>query len=221
LSKTKEALQALPGKVRPLIRPVASAGAVLIFIALTAIVALHLPSIQKEIILTGIERLEAATNLEVQIRSYRWLPFSGIRLTDVRIRSGGRQFLDCDKVRLDYRLSIKWPYLIVERVYLEKPFLQLERSADGKWLFPSPGGSGIENEPQIDSANAEKPGEPLWTRIHLPSIQIVSGTIEATQQGNTIISIKDITVAVQLKAVSGAKGSRMQMRFENLNVGQT
>jgi len=203
--------------VQFLIRPAAWGAAVLFLAASTAIIALHLPSIQKEIIFRGIERIEAATNFKVQIRSCRWLPFSGIHLTGVRIESEGKQFFDCDEVHLDYSLSIRRPYLVVEKVYLEKPFLQLERSAEGKWLFPAPGWKGEEKGQSGDSSGVDEPAEPLWTQIQLPSIQVVSGTIEAVQQGNTIISIRDISATVQLKVVSGANGPRMQMDFENLH----
>ncbi len=180
------------------------------FSGVVAIIALHLPPIQKEIILRGVTRIEAATNFRVQIRSYQWWPFSGIYLTDVKIESEGKQILDCDKVHLNYKLSIKRPYIIVEEVYLEKPFLQLERSADGKWLVPAPPeGKGQRRE----VAAGDEPSEPLWTHMQLPRIQIVSGTIEARQQGNTILSIKDISGAVHLKAVPGAEGPKIQIGF--------
>ena len=212
--------RALPRIARLMIRPAAWGIAVLFFAALSAIIALHLPSIQKEIIARGIESIEAATNFKVQIRSYRWLPFSGIHLIDVRIESAGKQVLDCGEIRLNYRLTPRKPYLVVEQVYLEKPFLQLERSGDGKWLLPAFGAEGQKSEGEAQGADPDavnKPIDPMWTKIQFPIVQIISGTIEATQEGITVISIKDISGAVQLKAVRGAKGPRMQMNFENLH----
>ncbi|HYA42583.1 MAG TPA: translocation/assembly module TamB domain-containing protein [Syntrophobacteraceae bacterium] len=217
MSNEKDSKRTLPFKAQLLIRPAAWGGGVLFLAATAAIIALHLPSIQKVIILRGIERVEAATNLKVQIRSYRWSPFSGIHLTDVKIESEGKQFLDCGEVRFNYRLSIRRPYLVVDKVYLEKPFLQLERDACGKWFFPAFRGKSEERGRSGGPAGADEPTEPLWTQIQLPSIQIVSGTIEAIQQGNSVISIKDIAAAVQLKAVQGEKGPRMQMNFEKLH----
>ncbi len=207
-----------PHKAPFLIRLAAWGTAVLLFLALSAIIALHVPAIQKIIILRGVTRIEAATNFRVQIRSYRWWPFSGIYLTAVKIESQGKQVLDCGKVRLKYKLSIRRPYILVEEVYLVKPFLQLERSADGKWLVPvPPEGKGQIRELPIGS----EPSEPLWASIQLPRIQIVSGTIEARQEGNTILSIKDISGAVHLRAAPGAEGPEIQIDFENLHAPGT
>lgn len=203
-----------PHKAPFLIRLAAWGTAVLLFLALSAIIALHLPAIQKEIILRSVTQIEAATNFRVAIGSYQWRPFSGIYLTEVKIESEGKQILDCDKVRLNYKLSIRRPYIIVEKVYLEKPFLQLERSADGKWLVPvPPEGKGQRREVPTGG----EPSEPLWASIQLPRIHIVAGTIEARQQGNTILSIKDISGAVHLKVVPGAEGPKIQINFENLH----
>ncbi|MGA2224236.1 MAG: translocation/assembly module TamB domain-containing protein [Syntrophobacteraceae bacterium] len=199
----------LPHKARFVIRLAALGAAALLFVVLLPIIFLHVPPLQKEIIRRGVARVEAATNFKVQIRSYRWWPFSGINFAGVKIESEGKQILDCDKVHLKYRLSIKRPYIIVEEVYLEKPFLHLERSADGKWQVPASSaragqGSGPEDEP-------------YWAHMQLPRIQIVSGTIEARQQGDTILSVKDISGAVNLKAVSGAEGPKILLEFQNVH----
>lgn len=203
-----------PHKALFLIRPAVWGTAVLLSLSFLAIIALHIPSIQKEIISKAISRIEALTNLRVQIRSYRWLPFSGIYLTDVKIESMGKQILDCNNVHLNYQLSIKRPYIIIENVYLEKPFLQLERSSEGKWVVPAPpaGRESMSGMPAVDDSS-----EPVWTQIQLPIIQIVSGTIEAIQQGNTILSVRDISGTVHLKTVPGAEGPEIQMDFENLH----
>lgn len=210
MSSGNNTRRARPQSARFLIRLTAWGSAVLLFLTVPAIIALHAPSIQKEIILTAVTRIEAATNLRVQIGSYRWWPFSGIYLTGVKIESDGKQILGCDKVRLDYKLSIERPHINIEKVYLERPILQLERSADGKWIVPAPPGDrGV-------ASTGDGASEPLWTPAQLPRIQIVSGTIEARQQGNTILCIKDISCAVHLKAVPGVQGPKIQMDFENL-----
>ena len=196
------------------IRTAAWGAAALLFLSISAIVALHLPPVQKEIIRIGIDRIEAATNLKVIIRSYRWLPFSGINLADVKIESGGKRILDCEKVRLKYKFSVRRPYVVVEKVYLEKPFLQLESSDGGKWLVTVPPGEKAQGR---DGAAGDEANEPLWAHIQFPSIHVVSGTIKAVQQGNTIISIKDISGAVHLKALPGSNGPKIQMEFENLH----
>ncbi len=182
----------------------------LIFLALLAIIALHMPPVQKKVIHWAVSRIESATKFKVQIQSYRWRPFSGISLDQVKIESEGKQILDCEKVRLKYRLSTKRPYVTIKEVYLKKPFLQLERNNDGKWVVPAPiGGKGEGNE--------RLGAEPSWTQIQFPKIQIFSGTIEARQQGNTILHVKDISGAVYLKAIPGAEGPQIRLNFENLH----
>jgi uncharacterized protein involved in outer membrane biogenesis len=199
-----------PRKAPFLIRLAAWGLGGLLFLALLAIVALHIPSVQNKAISGIVKRIEAATNFQVQIRSYQWWPFSGIYLNEVKIESQGKQVLDCGKVRLKYRLSIKHPYVIVKEIYLEKPFLQLERNPDGKWLVPAPA--------RATGQGRGEPGEePFWIHIQLPRIQIISGTIEARQQGNTILSIKDISGAVHLKVVQGPSGPEIRLDFENLH----
>jgi len=214
LSNENNTKRTRPDKAPFLIRLASWGTAVLLFMALSAIIALHVPTIQKEIILRVVTRIEAATNFKVQIRSYQWWPFSGIYLSDVKIESEGKHILDCDKVRLNYKLSLLRPYIIVEEVYLEKPFLQLERSPDGKWLVPAPP-EGIGHKGEVQAGG--EPSEPFWASIQLPRIQIVSGTVEARQQGNSILSIKDISGAVHLRAIPGAEGPTIQINIENLH----
>ena len=181
----------------------------LLFLTLLPIAALHIPSIQKAVILGVVTRIEAATNFKVQIRSFQWRPFSCIYLTEVKVESGETQVLDCGKVRIKCRPSIKRPFIIIEEVYLEKPFLQLEREASGRWLIPASAGAKGQGRGHGE--------EPFWSHIQLPRIQIISGTIQARQQGNTILSIKDISGVVNLKSVQGSEGPEIRLDFENLH----
>ena len=182
----------------------------LVFFALPAIIALNMPAVQKKAMQWAVSRIEAATKFKVQIQSCQWLSFSLICLNKVKIESEGKQILDCEKVRLKYRLSTKRPYVMIKDVHLEKPFLQLERTNDGKWIVPAPNGAKGQGNERVGE-------EPSWTHVQFPRIQISSGTIEARQQGNTILYIKDISGAVYLKAVSGDGGTKIGLDFENLN----
>jgi len=181
----------------------------LLFLALLAVAALRIPAVQKTIISEIVTRIEAATNFKVGIGSLQWRPFSGIRLAEVKVESGGKQVLDCGNVRVKCRPSLKRPFIIVEEVYLEKPFLQLEKNADGKWLLPA--SVGIRGQGGGHGAN------PSWSYVSLPKILINSGTILARQQGNTILSIKDISGSVKLVTVQGAEGSEIRLDFENIH----
>ena len=198
-----------PRKALFFIRLAAWGSGGLLFLALLAIAALHIPSIQRAVILGVETRIQTATNLRVQIDSFRWRPFSGIYLSEVKVESGGKQVLDCGKVRVKCRPSIKRPFIIVEEIYLEKPFLQLEKKSDGKWLLPSPA--------RAEGQGGGNAQEPFWSHIRLPRILIVSGTIEASQQGNMILSIKGISGAVNLKAVQGPAGPEIRLDFEDVH----
>jgi hypothetical protein len=180
-----------------------------LLVVLAAFFALHIPSIRKAVIVEVVSRIEATTNFQVQIHSLQWRPFSTtVYLTEVKVESGGKQVLDCGKVRVKCRPSIKSPFIIVEEVYLEKPFLRLEKKADGKWLLPAPAGTGARQ-------GGSQGENPFWSHLLLPKIQIVSGTIEATQQGNTVLHIKDISGSVSLGAAPGVEGPEIKLDFEN------
>ena len=183
-----------------------------IVIPTLAVLALHIPTVQKEIIRRVVDGIEAATYYKVQLDSYKWWPFSRLYLSKVKVQAQGKEILSCDQVNVKYNLSAAWPYMTVKEIYLEKPFLQLERSAEGKWQIPEArAGSGK------SQGSGSRDGEPIWSHIVMPTVQIVSGTIEARQQGNTILSVKDISGAVHLKTVQGSDGHRIRVDFENLH----
>ncbi|MHC1727140.1 MAG: translocation/assembly module TamB domain-containing protein [Syntrophobacteraceae bacterium] len=183
----------------------------LVLLSLLAVLALHLPSIQQEIILRAVGQIEAATNYGVQIESYNWWPFSHLYLTNVKVQAEGKQILSCEKIRLDYRLSVSRPFIIPDEVYLEKPFLQLERSVDGKWQIPvpsSPGGKKAEGR-EGDKGS-------FWNDFKLPRIRVNSGSITASQGGTTILSVKNISGGIRLETLSGPDGPRIRVDFEKL-----
>ncbi|MFZ2448303.1 MAG: translocation/assembly module TamB [Syntrophobacteraceae bacterium] len=181
--------------------------AALVLVPVLAVLALHIPAVQNEIIHRVVGEIEKATQYKVELASYRWWPFSRLYLDNVKVEADGRKILDCEAARLSYSLTPSWPYVNVEEIYLEKPFLQLERNAEGKWRVPVrpvavPGG---------DSAG----GDPLWSRIPLPTLRIVSGTVEARQQGKIVLSIKDVTGVLLLKTVQGPGGPEIRVDFDN------
>ncbi len=181
---------------------------VLVCLALPVLVALHVPSVQERIITEGLSRVEKATHLEIKISSYHWNTFSSIYLTGVRVDSGGKRVLDCDDVRLVYRLSIEQPYIVIKEVDLKKPFVRLERDADGKWLLPAFPKPGVSNPPRSPVQRAH---------ISFPRIRITAGSIEAFQQGKTILSVRDFSGAVHLRSRKGASGPGIQMELGHIH----
>ena len=183
--------------------------AVLIFLPLALILALHIPSVQKELITWAAKQIENATDYKIELQSFAWVPFSGLRLENVRVQTDGTQILSCEDVNVSYRLSMTSPFLFLEDIYLKQPFIQLERTGDGKWLIPAGGPAGRQDR---------KPGPtPSLQSFPLPNIHIESGKIEATQQGKTILSIKDITGVIHLKSVQGPNGPAIRLDLDNFH----
>ncbi len=176
-----------------------------------AALALHLPSIQQEIISRAVGQIDATAGYRVQIESYKWWPFSRLYLSNVKVQAEGRQILSCENIRLDYRLSISRPYVIPEEVFLEKPFLQLERSIEGRWQIPAPAQRSNEKDEGAQGAKTA-----FWRALPLPAIRIESGSITGAQAGNTILSVKNISGGVRLETIIGPDGPRLRIDFEKL-----
>jgi autotransporter translocation and assembly factor TamB len=177
-------------------------------LSMTAVLALHIPSVQKEIILRAADEIQRATNYRVQIESFTCWPFSRLYLDDVSVQAEGKQILNCAKIGISYSLSLHSPYVLLDAVYLEKPFLQLERGGDSKWQIPQPRVS--------EGQGGQVASDPFWVHVVPPKVTIDSGTIEGKQQGNVILSVKNISGSIHLQAVSGEGGPRIRVNLENL-----
>ena len=180
---------------------------VLILIPLALVIALHIPSVQKELITWGTKQIESSTNYKIELQSYKWFPFSKLHLSNVHVQADGRQILTCEDVSVSYSLSVSSPFLVLQDIYLKKPLIQLERSPDGKWLIPGvKPGAGQGGQPGHSSS---------LESFHLPNIHIDAGKIEASQQGTTVLSIKDITGILHLKSVPGPNGPSIRLDLDN------
>jgi hypothetical protein len=180
---------------------------VLVLLPLLFIFALNIPSVQKELITRATKQIRSATDFTIQIDSFKWFPFSRLHLFNVRVEAEGRQILTCEDASVRYRFLPSSPYIFLEDIYLKKPFIQLERSPDGKWLIPA-ARPGITNGGQTGR-------NPFPESFPLPSIHIDSGKIEASQQGKNVLSIKDITGIIHLKSVQGPNGPSIRLDLDN------
>lgn len=185
----------------------------ILVLALLSIVALHIPVVQKEIILRVENRIEAATHYKIELASFMWWPLSALYLENVKIEAEGAPVLECEKVRVSYGLSTSSPYLAVQEVYLEKPFVHLERTSDGKWRIPGQAAQSLGSG--IGGAAGGSGKEHSQLAFPLPRLRISSGHIEAHQQGKTIMTVKDITGVLQLITVQGPNGPEIRVDFDN------
>ncbi len=176
--------------------------ALIIFLPMLAVIALHVPAVQKEIISSAANKIGSISQFNVKLESYTWTPFSSLDLEKLRVETEGKTVLDCTRVRLAYGLSTKWPYVVVPEIYLEKPFLQLEKNEDGKWRV------ALETAPRPSAYK-------FWLDFPLPVLRISSGIIEGRRQGQTVLSVKDITGVVHLKKVQGRDGPEIRIDPDN------
>jgi autotransporter translocation and assembly factor TamB len=184
--------------------------AVLICIPFAFVLALHVPSVQKELIAWAARQIESSTNYKIELDSFKWFPFSRLHLSNVHVQADGRRILACEDVSVSYRISAGSPFVVLEDVYLNKPLIQLERSHDGKWLIPaikSGGGQGGQGGQPV--------GGPSPEPFHLPAIHVDGGKIEASQDGRNVLSIKDITGTLHLKTVQGPNGPSIRLDLDN------
>ncbi|MCE5336489.1 MAG: translocation/assembly module TamB domain-containing protein [Desulfobacteraceae bacterium] len=182
--------------------------AVLVLLPAALILALHVPAVQRELIQFTVDRIESSTEYKIDLGFFDWSPFSRLNAADVHVQARGKQILAAERIEVNYGLTFAWPYIELEQVHLEKPFLQLEKGADGKWQLP--------RARTAEADKAKNRGTPFWLKIGLPKVRIVSGTIEARQQGNVIVSVKDVSGAIDLKAVQGPDGPMLSIDMEML-----
>lgn len=210
MSKENDATNTRSRTVLFPVRMVGWMSVILLCVALPILIALHSSSLKRRIIMEEIARLQRATHLKVTVSSYRWNLLSSIYLTGVKIESGDKPVLDCQNVRLDYSFSLQRPYLIVKNIELQKPFLQLESGTGGAWLLPF----------SMSSASSHAIGShplPSCTGFKFPRITILAGRIKAVQHGNTVLSIRDFSGAINLRMIAQAGEHKIEMELRKIH----
>lgn len=187
-----------------------AAAAIILLVPALVVFALHIPAVQQSLIISIVNRIENATYYKVEIQSYKWWPFSRLYVEKLRVESGGKTILDCGEVRLSYGFRASFPFINPEEIYLGKPYLQVERGDDGKWLLPGSSGGGRGQGGEGGGAGS------MLLNMALPTLHVVSGTIEGRQRGNIVLSIKDATGIIHLKRVSGPEGVSIGVDLDNL-----
>jgi hypothetical protein len=184
------------------------------FLALVSIVVLvipslllfllHLPIIQGQLLTYIAERLGRNSDVEIRFSASQWQPFSRLSVLGLNIRASGIELVKCSRAELTYRLSWSRPYLLAEELYLERPFLHLEKEEDGTYrLF----------RPNSRNATNGRPGEDVsfWARYPFPRVHIVSGVIEAEQNGHQVLSLRDMNATFSPKILQGKNGRGLRI----------
>jgi len=168
------------------------------------LMALHLPFVQRLAIVEFVRTIEQTTGFEVELKSYRWQPFSNLRIMNLKVAAPGKKIVECDEVRLTYGLALKWPYFQPKEAYLERPLIHLERDAGGQWQIP-----GVSQRERKDVPMGRIPAS--WARIPWPQVYVSSGAIDAQQDGRSILSIREVNGVLPLRMVSDPDGPKLQM----------
>lgn len=178
----------------------------LFLILLAAFVCLHLPWFQQQMIGKMVDEVEKSADVRIKFGRYRWSPLSAIRLESLEIESGGKEFLQCKQAELSYRLSMKWPYLVPTVLVLDEPVLHLEKDSHGRWRLPKSDRHGYgQKKPTVESDR--------WSSFPWPEVRIVSGRIFAMQQGQTVLSLQNVTGTITFNVQPGDDGPTLKIRF--------
>lgn len=171
----------------------------------TLFAAVQLPGVQQRLLQELITRIEARAAIRIQYRTYRWEPFSELRLHGLTIHSAARKLLHCQKAQLNYHPSWHWPYLVPTRLILLRPILYLQKDSRGRWIFPTAGRR--RHNPAAESSRR-------WQRFPWPDLQIVSGEILGFQGSRQILTIHDLNGTLSLQMISGKNGLSLKIGLD-------
>jgi translocation and assembly module TamB len=176
-----------------------------LLVLLSGVLLLHLPAVQDYVLQEAVLKLEASAGIGVQLNSFHWSPFRELRLFGLKVKASGENVLECEEARLGYRFAWSWPYVHPGQLSLEKPSLQLERDAEGHFqLFTRKSkGSGA---PSGDLGFA-------WYRFPWPQVRITSGSIVAYQDGQVVLSVRDVNATLFFQEVTGKDGPKLKINF--------
>jgi hypothetical protein len=177
------------------------------------VLTLHIPWVQQRMLEAFVHRAAEASGLEIQVGGFRWLPFSRLRLFDLRVADSGDEILACAEVQLGYRLSLRHPFLHATDLTLKEPQLRLSRDAAGKWNIPGK---------RLPAASHEGGSErAIWPSMAVAQVEVDNGTLVVLQQGREepLLRVENFhgSLAVLIEAVTGGGGLRLRLnRFDGV-----
>ncbi len=174
-------------------------------IILTLALAVHIPAVQEYMVKEAVLKLESSAGIGVQLDSFRWSPLHELRLFNLKVKAAGKNILECEEATLGYHFSWSWPYLHPGELSLEKPWLQLERDSQGHFQFPT------EKSPGTGDLQGSKPFP--WAGFPWPQVRIVSGNIVAYQDGQVVLSVRDVNATLSFQEVPGSDGPKLKINF--------
>ncbi len=177
----------------------------IVLISVSFVLMLHIPAVQERVLKAAVSKIESSTGIAVRLDSFRWSPFRELRLFGLKVKASGENVLECEEASLGYRFSWNWPYIHPGELSLEKPWLQLERDAEGRF--------------QLSTGKPEKSGDSRegrnipWAGLPWPQVRITSGTIIAYQNGQVVLSVRDVNATLLFQEIPGSDGPKLKINF--------
>jgi hypothetical protein len=174
-------------------------------VPLLVVLVVHIPAVQEYVLKEAVRKLETSSGMEIQVGSFHWSPFRELRLIGLKVQASGERVIECEEARLDYRLSWRWPYVHPKGISLEKPWLQLERDSQGHFQLFAGKSKG-------NGASPKSKDFP-WSSFPWPQVRITSGSIVAYQDGQVVLSVRDVNATVSFQEIVGSDGPKLKINF--------
>ncbi|MHC1742736.1 MAG: hypothetical protein AB9873_06855 [Syntrophobacteraceae bacterium] len=161
------------------------------------LLVVHFPVTQTYLLERLSSRIEAERGIRVQCKGFWWLPFLGVHVRGLEVRSAGISILSCPEAVLDFGVSPSHRGIVLRGLRLDRPVLRL-RKVNGKLLaFAKP----VRKRELDGRTNAPRQtGESVWpTDAQGVNIQVSSGEITAEQDGIRVLDIKGVNGSLVLK----------------------
>lgn len=174
-----------------------------IILPVALLAALHLPFVQKLMIAQFTGMIEQSTGLRVELSSYDWWPSSRLYVKNITVASMGKSIVECEELRLTYEIWLEYPYLQPKEARFQKPAIHIERDPAGRWKIPW----------DLRGRGRDLPGKvSSWLNdMSWPQVYVEGGTIDARQNGSSILSIKGVNGLLPVRRVMEADGPKLEM----------
>ena len=147
-------------------------------------------------------------SISIQTGAYRWISLSELSISDLTIRSAETVSLECPEARFQFRLVLQPPYVAISEIYLDRPSIRLEKDSHGGLLFP-----GFK---ETKNRTDKSPSPKIPDSFPLPRIHVDSGSIEARQNGRTVLTVRNVTGEFSLLKAEGPDGWKFRLDFGDI-----
>lgn len=208
MPENKKQVRGRPSEAEPLPFAVKLLVGILLFgllLPALALMGLYFPPTQEFLLKRVVLLIEKRADIQIQMSSFQWRPLSELKLTGLSVHSDQTTLLTCNEARLIYRIRPKWPFLHPEEIRMEGPAIFLEKDNQGHWRIPTQRSTGEASESKEKSLE--------WLNALQMRIQVVSGTVTGRQDGQTVLSVRDVSGTLLIEPAEGGGAPRVTINF--------